>query len=310
MDTHQARAFLAVAEELHFGNAAARLQMAQPPLSRMIKRIERQLGAELFVRSTRRVELTPAGIALIEPAKALVRASEAAVEAVKSALAGERGAVRLGFAGASAQHMIGELARHVRRHSPGIDLSVLSSQFSHLGLARVVDGSLDLAIGRWDFIPDALDSRILRREEVLLALPADHPLAAVEGPVRMADLRDEPWLTLPAGPASALPNRLISLCTEAGFVPRISQTAPDSWTLMVLVGAGLGCAVTLDSVRDNTQTPGVVFRSISGDHDPLEVRLLWRRDDANPALRTVLSIASSLSGPDERTPDPAPEATD
>jgi DNA-binding transcriptional LysR family regulator len=113
----------------------------------------------------------------------------------------------------------------------------------------------------------------------------------------MAELREEPWVVLPGGFAAALPNRLNTLAMSAGFVPRIAQTAPDSWTLMVLVAAELGCAVTLDSVRDNTSTPGVAFRSLLGDHAPLEVRLIWRRMDATPALRTVLDIADRILAP-------------
>ncbi|SFV25056.1 LysR family transcriptional regulator [Micrococcus terreus] len=294
MEVRQAEAFLAVAEELHFGRAADRLGMAQPPLSRIIKQLERQLGTTLFHRTTRQVELTAAGQALVKPADELVRASRATRRAVKSALAGEAGRVRLGFAGASVNRTVGELARQVRKERPGLDFEIHSSQFSQPALERILDGSLDLAIGRWDFLPEEVDSRVIAVEEVILALPASHPLAQDAGPVDMVELREEPWVVLPGGFAAALPNRLNTLAMSAGFVPRVAQTAPDSWTLMVLVAAELGCAVTLDSVRDNTSTPGVVFRPILGEHAPLEVRMIWRRMDDNPALHAVLDIAGRL----------------
>ncbi|QCP07257.1 LysR family transcriptional regulator [Micrococcus luteus] len=291
MDVHQAKAFLAVAEELHFGRAAGRLQIAQPALSRTVKQLERSLGTDLFVRSTRRVELTAAGLALLEPARTLVQASQTAREAVQSALAGETGTVRLGFAGASTHGVVGQLARSVRRRRPGLTLEIHSSQFSHLGLERVLEGSLDVAIGRWDFIPHELASRVIAHEEAIVALPADHPHAQETGPIDVGLLRDEPWVTLPSGLGSALANRLTTLATSAGFAPRVVQQAPDSFTQMVLVAAGLGCAVTLDSVRDNSATPGVVYRPVAGDNPPLEVRMLWRSLDASPALRAVLDLA-------------------
>lgn len=291
MDVPQAHAFLAVAEELHFGRAAARLQMAQPPLSRQIKQLERHLGAELFLRSTRRVELTSAGAALVEPARRLLETSEDARRAVGSALAGETGSVRLGFAGASTHRAVGRLAQEVRRRRPGLHMEVLSSQFSHVGLERVLDSSLDLAIGRWDFIPEELDSMVIAREQVLVAIPSDHRHADEAGPIDIRLLRDDPWLSLPSGAAAALPNRLLSLGRDAGFSPRIVQTAPYSSTLLVLVAAGLGCALTLDSVRDNAAADGVAFRPPAGDNPQLEVRLLWRRDDPSPALHAVVGLA-------------------
>lgn len=198
MEVHQARAFLAVAQELHSGRAADRLQMAQPPLSRHIKRLEGELGATLFDRSTRHVALTSAGQALRQPARALVEASTTARHVVADATAGHTGTVRFGFAGASVHDLVGRLARRVRTERPGLVLEVHSSQFSHVALERVRDNSLDLAIGRWDVIPDELDSLPVAEEEVLLAVPADHPLAAAPGPVDLADLRVEEWSPSPA----------------------------------------------------------------------------------------------------------------
>ncbi|MDO5368384.1 LysR family transcriptional regulator, partial [Kocuria sp.] len=174
MEVHQAKAFLAVAEELHFGRAATKLRVAQPPLSRLIKQLEKSMGAELFERSTRHVALTPAGKALIEPATRLVATSEDAKRAVRDAVSGETGRVRLGFAGASINHKVGELARQVKAKRPGLMLELHSSQFSHLGLERLLDDSLDLVIGRWDFIPAELNSCILAHEEVMVVLPSNH----------------------------------------------------------------------------------------------------------------------------------------
>lgn len=295
MEVHEARAFLAVAQELHFGRAAAQLRIAQPPLSRLIKSIEKSLGTALFERSTRQVSLTPAGAALVEPAKELVAASENARTAVAKSVTGETGRVRLGFAGASINRTVGELARHVRSHRPGIHLELHGSQFSHLAMQKVLDGTLDLAIGRWDFIPAELRSSVLGYEELMVVLPADHPLAG-EQRVSMAQLAEESWVILPTGPGAALQNRLTSMAMAAGFMPRIAQVAPDSWTLLVLVAAQIGCALSLDTVRDNVSSDGVVFRPLAQPQRPLDVQLVWRAADPNPALRAVVRLAQNLYG--------------
>ncbi|RLY94327.1 LysR family transcriptional regulator [Kocuria tytonicola] len=300
MEVHEARAFLAVAEELHFGRAAASLRIAQPPLSRLIKSIEKSLGTELFERSTRQVSLTPAGAALVDPAKALVAASENARAAVAKSVTGETGRVRLGFAGASINRKVGELARHIRTHRPGVHLELHGSQFSHTALEKVLDGALDVAIGRWDFIPAELRSCVLGHEKVMVVLPSNHRLADAPR-VDMAELADESWVVLPTGPGAALQNRLTSLATAAGFVPRVAQVAPDSWTLVVLVAAQIGCALSLDSVRDNVSSDGVVFRPLAGAQRPLEVQLVWRAADPNPALRGVVNLARNLYGDPRRT---------
>lgn len=293
METAQAEAFLAVAEELHFGRAAARLNVAQPPLSRIIKQLEKDLGAQLFDRSTRRVELTYAGAALVEPARTVIAASEAAFQAVQHVQAGHIGLIDIGFAGASVHRSMGELARRVRQSSPGLRLQFHGSQFSHLSMDKVLDGTLDLAIGRWDFIPHEIDSRVLRLEEVILALPGGHRLAPQRS-IQVSQLASDPWIALPSGFGAALPHRLTELAKHAGFIPRVVQVAPDSWTLVVLVGAGMGCAVTLDSVRDNVTAEGVIFRPIDGVNPPLEVRVIWRKDNSNPALQTVVEAAETV----------------
>ena len=300
MEVHEARAFLAVAEELHFGRAAASLRIAQPPLSRLIKSIEKSLGAELFERSTRQVSLTPAGAALVDPAKALVAASENARAAVAKSVTGETGRVKLGFAGASINRKVGELARHIRAHRPGVHLELHGSQFSHTALEKVLDGALDVAIGRWDFVPAELRSCVMGREEVMVVLPSTHRLAGAAR-VDIAELADESWVVLPTGPGAALQNRLTSRAIAAGFVPRVAQVAPDSWTLVVLVAAQIGCALSLDSVRDNVSSDGVVFRPLTGAQRPLDVQLVWRAADPNPALHAVVRLAQNLYGDPRRT---------
>lgn len=294
MEVKQAEAFIAVAEELHFGRAADRLRIAQPPLSRMIKQLERHLGAELFIRSTRHVELTATGKALIEPAHNLVAASHEAIQTVLDARDGKIGHVRMGFAGASTYRSIGAIVRQLRRQQPGLTLDVQSSMFSPDGIQKVLNKELDIAIGRWDFLPPDVDSHVMAEEDVIIAVPPTHALAN-EPKIRIKDLAHDPWVSLPVGFGSALQNRLTNLAIAAGFVPRIVQTAPDSWALMVLVGVETGCAVTVSSVRDNLPDPGVRFKQLADSpNPPLEVRLIWRKDNLTPAVKAAVDIAKGL----------------
>lgn len=304
MEVHQAEAFIVLAEELHFGRAAARLRMAQPPLSRLIKQLERELGSPLFERTTRSVTLTTAGEALIHPAQDLLRASANAHQVVLNAVTGETGHVDIGFAGASTQSFVGALAREVRKNHHGVNLDFHSSQFAHTGLQRVLDGSLDLAIGRWDYVPAEIDSHLLAVEEAMVVVPAGHRLAN-RSTVRMKELAQDPWVTLPSGLGAALQNRLNSLAMASGFTPRVVQTAPDSWTLLVLVAAGMGCALTLDSVRDNAPTEGVSFLKVQGGNTALELRLIWRKTNKNPALPRILQSAHRLYPAESAAPDVA-----
>lgn len=293
MEIQQARAFLVVAEELHFGRAAKRLHMAQPPLSRLIRQLEAELDGMLFERNTRHVKLTPQGEALIEPARELIMLAQRIKDVVRKSKEGEIGRARLGFAGASVNQAVGELARQIRRKRPGISLELHSSQFSHVGLEKVLDGSLDLVIGRWDFLPPGISSRLTALEELLIALPEHHPLAECDA-VTAEDLADEAWIVLPGGAGATLPNRLNTLAVNAGFVPRIVQVAPDSWTLVVLVGAGVGISLILSSVRDNVPSRGVVYKPLKQEQKPVEVRLIWRRGDSNPAVQAVIEISETV----------------
>lgn len=290
MEVRKARAFLALAEDLHFGRAAARLHMAQSALSRLIAQLEDDLGAVLFARSTREVALTVQGEALVEPARELVTLSERMQEIVRRAAAGETGRVRLGFAGASVNHLVADLVKGVRRAHPGLTVELESAQLSHPGLERLRDGSLDALVGRWDFLPRSVDSRIIARESLLVALPSGHRLAQRDE-LRPADLADEPWIVLPGGSGATLSNRLHMLGVQGRFVPRIVRTAPDSATEMLLVNAGEGIALTLSGVRDNLSARGVDFRPLSANLGAVAVRLAWRWGSVEPAVRTLVDVS-------------------
>jgi DNA-binding transcriptional LysR family regulator len=287
MELHQLRAFLAVAEELHFGRAAGRLHMAQPPLSRTIQQLERELGTRLFDRTTRTVRLTAAGEALVTPARDVLDGCRVAEVAVKAAGQGETGRVRVGFAGPSSHMLVGRLARLVRRQQPGIELSLRSVTYGYEALAHVIEGSMDLALVRWSAAPPGIASRVVQEEHYVLVVPAEHPLAGCDM-VGVADLRHEPFVALPADPGSSVRDAFIRSCYEAGFAPNIVQVAPDSWTVMALVAAGVGVTFSIDTAVEHIPSDGISVVPLREGVEPTYARLAWRQDDDSPALREVL----------------------
>lgn len=287
MDIEQLRAFLAVAEELHFGRAAERLHLAQPPLSRTIKQLERQLGSLLFIRNTRSVKLTASGQALIEPARAVLEALRRAEDAVKSADGGEIGLVRIAFAGVSTHRLVARLARTVRSQHPGIELELSSQNFAQPAMKKLVSGATDIALGRWDIIPEDVESKVVMPDELVVALADTHALADSHQ-LAIGRLAGESFVSLPPHEGSVLPDRLRRLAHAHGFVANVVQIAPDTQTALALVAAEVGCHLTLASVAHNVTDPHVVFVPLADATADVGMRAAWRRGDTNPALRVVL----------------------
>lgn len=293
MELQHLRIFLAVAEQLHFGRAAEHLHMAQPPVSRNVGSLEKELGVRLFDRDTRNVRLTAAGSALVEPARAILAAVDQVRDVVVAAEAGDRGRVEIAFAGASTHRLVGELARELRRRHPGITPGLHSQNFAQPALERVLSGEMDIGLGRWDFLPAGIESRVVQREELVLAVPATHELAGADS-VAMAQFRDEPFVSLSPDAGSVLHDRLRRLAHAARFEPQIVQVAPDTWTALALVGAGVGSTLTLSSVQENVTDPHVRFIPLRDRSLPVHLRMAWRPDNRNPVLDRVFAVAEDI----------------
>lgn len=236
MELRHLKAFLAVAEELHFGRAAKRLQMAQPPLSQQIRQLEKELGVQLFRRNTRSVRLTGAGETFLDPVRTVLDDLDTAVRAARSAGRGEYGRVTIGFAGASSHETLPRLTRAVRAAHPGLELVMTGQTYANVALSRVADGSLDLGFVRLPVTRPGVEHRVIDEEELLCALPFDHPLARYEA-VPLGELADEPFVSFPANSGSTVRDAMTEACESAGFTPRVVQEAPDSYTIMALVAA-------------------------------------------------------------------------
>lgn len=298
MELKDLEAFAMVAEELHFGRAAERLHISQPPLSHRIKMLESTVGFPLFDRSTRNVELTPDGQLLLPAVRRALREANRVEETASMISAGERGRVRIGFAGASSHRALPKLSNAVRLAYPEIDLQLKSQTYVYTAMEQLEEGAIDLAFSRLPSSHPKLESRIIQIEELVCAVPADHRLAERDS-VCLNDLRSEEFVSLPDDQGSILQSTMYSLCVTAGFKPNIVQLAPDSVTIMALIAAGVGITITLSSV-ESAQEDAVVFLPIS-DASPNHMfsTLSWRRDDPAPALRRVLEVSQkALPTPD------------
>lgn len=293
MDVAQLQAFQAVADELHFGRAAERLHLAQPYLSRTIRALERDLGAPLFDRTTRRVELTAAGHALVEPARAMLALCEEARAEVGAAHRGESGRVRFGFAGPSSHSMVGMLARAVRAQHPRVNLVLRPGRYGTAVVRELLDTTIDLGLARFDRPPVGVAHRVIGEERYAVCIPSTHRLAD-RARVSVAELRDEPIVAFPETHGSTVRSTLVELAQRAGFAPRFAQSAPDSWTCVALVAAGVGLHLSTNTAVQNMRLDGLHVAELADDVAPILVYLLWRADDDTPALARVLATAEEL----------------
>lgn len=288
MEFRQFEAFLAVAEELHFGRAAEKLHIAQPALSRVIRLLEKELGTELFERTTRKVRLTPSGEALLEPAKVINVHVDGVKRIARSAQQGEIGSVTFGFAGTTGYSIMGTLAREVSREHPGINLDLRPQMYSGEALSLLRDGEIDLGVISSP-APVGISTLLVRNETLMLALPSDHPLAGQER-IGVGQLRDQRFIAYPATHGSRVRDAMLTLCAESGFVPHVAQEAPDPYSMLALVGADVGVAMVVGSSR-RIQVDGVTYRPLIDAGRVLPIALAWRDTNPSLALRTVVALA-------------------
>jgi DNA-binding transcriptional LysR family regulator len=281
----QVRAFVVVAEELHFGRAAERLQMTQPPLSRQIQKLERALGVQLFERDNRRVELTTAGETFLTEARRILALASGALEQAQRIQAGSAGTVRIGFTAVSTFSVLTSLLNLVSEAYPDIHLD-LFEMVTREQISKLTDGELDLGLARPPFDKTAFASRLLYREDLLLAVPSGHRLSHLDRPVTAEDLVNEPLIMYSPIKARYFYDLVVRLfpITSENVVHTVSQVLTMLW----LVAGGRGIAFVPAS-SSRLGIPGVTLHSIDGQPaQPVELHLLWSRESRNPALYTVL----------------------
>lgn len=282
------RCFVAVADELHFGRAAARLNMTQPPLSRQIQLLEHALGAQLLDRANRRVRLTPLGRTFLPQAQRLLQFAEGAVESIQRAARGDAGTVTIGFTAASGYDFLPHVIHKLRTRLPEVSF-VLKEAVTARQLEALASGRLDIALVRPPVSPTRYSSKVVLREPMILALPAEHRMAGQEV-IDLADLGDEPVIGYSAGEARYFHDLVHRLFVGAGGVPNLVQQVSQIHSVLALVRTGLGVALVPEAAR-RLGFDGVVYRNLA----PLagngaELVAAWLPGDEQPVVRRVLDI--------------------
>lgn len=283
----QARSFVAVAEELHFGRAAERLNMTQPPLSRQIQKLERSVGVELLDRDNRRVALTAAGHAFLIDAKRLVVAAERAPDNARRIAAGQLGEIRIGFTAASGFSLLGPLLAEISERIPKVHLD-LSELVTHEQVNALLDGDLDMGLARPPFDEKLFESALLFSEGLFVAVPSGHRLATLPRDILFADLRDEALIM--HSPIKA--RYFYDLVVRRVEVEHknVRHTVSQILTMVALVAAGRGIAFVPESAK-LLGVDGVRYLRLAEiTDDPVELHAIWSRESRNPALGGLVDI--------------------
>ena len=291
VDLRQLRYFQAVAEELHFGRAAARLAIAQPALSRQIQQLEQELGTPLLRRTQRRVELLPAGALLLERSRQIQQDLARALADTRRTGAGDLGTLALGFIHSSTYGLLPAIIGRFRRLYPGIQLELheLPITAQHAALVR---GTIDLGLLRVQAAPAGLEVVPVMPDPFVLAVPAQHPLAA-RTRVRLKAIAGEPFVMFSKDGAALFHERIQAMFEQAGVLPDIAQHATQIHTVIGLVGAGLGVAIVPASGR-NLHPRNVRFVEIADKAEPVHVALAWRRGHETPVIRSFRKVTQEV----------------
>ncbi len=289
------RQFVAVAEELHFGRAATRLHMTQPPLTAAIQGLERRLGVRLFERSPRAVALTPAGHALLPEVKRLLQAAEGLPRLAQAAAAGLSGRLRLAFVSSVAYGPLPGWLGSFRAAQPEVALALREATLD-VQLEAFAAGEIDagFVLHAEGAAPPGLAAWRALHEPLVLALPAAHPLAARRS-LTLAAVADEPLVIFPRTIAPSLYDAVLGHYRAAGRTPRIAQEAIQMQTIVNLVSAGLGLA-WVPAALMQLQRPGVVYRPLAGTPLRCETSLVWREPAPPVVQRFVDHVTGHVTG--------------
>jgi DNA-binding transcriptional LysR family regulator len=281
-DLRQVRAFLAVAESLHFGRAADRLAMTQPALSRTIRELEEAIGVPLFERSTRRVRLTSAGAAFAAECRIALGHLELAAKAAKGAARGEQGRLRVGYMDFAIKGRLPRILQAFRAAAPNVavDLEYMPTAAQQVAL---LEGRIDIGFVIGAFQAHDVASVCVDEDDYVALLPEHHALAA-RASVKLADLEGEPFVIGTEETFSSFRPRVFELCRAAGFFPDIVQEASNSNGIFGLVAAGAGVTIYAGCAR-NTPRAGVAIKPLAGVRSRIPIHAAWLADHPSEALR-------------------------
>ncbi len=289
MELRHLRYFSAVAEELNFTRAAARLGIGQPPLSQQIQQLEREIGTPLFYRPPRGVSLTEAGKRFLRDAQEILSLSDRALENARRASRGETGTLRVGFTSSAAFHpFVSAIIRDFGIAYPDVGINLIEDTTTQL-LQALNSSRLDAAFMRpTSGEARSLECHLLFKEPMLVALPSGHRCAA-QSRIPLSALCDETFVLYPRRNGRALHDAIIQACEQAGFQPRIAQEGPQMATTINLVAAGVGVSIVPASMSQ-IQARGVHFREIAGPGPRAALSLVSLQSDAASPLRNFVDL--------------------
>jgi len=298
MELRHLKYFVAVAEELHFGRAAERVGISQPPFSQQIKSLEEEIGAPLLLRSKRHVELTAAGkVFLLEARKSLAQAEYATQTALRAAR-GEIGQLTVGFVSSAIYGEFTSVFHLMRARLPGVVLT-LHDMTSEEQVKAIKEHKLDVGLVRPP-VPGAesLSFQIVFREPFVVVLPQNHKLAR-QKLIDVKDLAQESFLMVPRALGPGFYDQIIQFCAQSGFAPRVALETSSTQTIVSLIAGGLGISLVPHSLQSLRRT-GVVYRPLKPPVPTTELAVMWRPEDSSAALRLFLGIirqaAKNFSG--------------
>jgi DNA-binding transcriptional LysR family regulator len=282
------RYFVAVAEELHFGRAALRLHLAQPPLSQQIRKLEEILGYPLFLRTSRAVKLTSAGEVFLERAKRTLRNVQEDMDEARSVGRGEEGFLRVGFIGSAMLTPLPAMLGRYRRLYPKVSLQ-LHESFTSAVVQKLLKGELDAGFLRDSGQASGLEIEQLFSEPFIAVVPRKHALAKYKA-ISAKELRDEPFVFFSPAAGTLAYEKPVSLCEEHGFRPRVVQEAPQWLTIMRLVGAGLGVTIAPACVKQ-IAAPNVACLSLRRTVVQSDIELAYRSDEDRAVVEAIATVA-------------------
>lgn len=294
MELRQLRYFIAVAEELHFRRAAARLHISQPPLSQQIASLEDELGCRLLNRTRRRVELTAAGEAFLRDARAMLDELDVAVATVHRIETGQAGLLRVNFVGSALLSIVPGIVQRFRRARPDVEIE-LRERSTVEQLRALNAGVVDVGLVRPPIETDgALATEVVVRERTVAAIPSGHPLAKLSR-VPLRRMAAEPLVLFPRDQAPGFHDLLTGRLAATGTSPHVVQYAPEMLTIIGLVAAGIGVSPVPASLA-HLALDGVTYRPLIGA-PASELLAVWRADDESPLLGAFLAEARAAPAP-------------
>lgn len=280
--------FVTVAEELHFGRAARRLFMSQPPLSQQIKQLEEEIGVVLLTRTKRQVLLTAAGEVFLGEARKILAHARHAVEAARRAARGEVGQLSVGFVSSAVYGQVPALFRLMRSRYPRVSL-LLQDLTSEEQVEALKVNSIDVGIIRPPVVDaESLAMRVIWQEAFMVALPESNPLSRQEE-ITIEELAEESFIQISRHVAPGYYDQCIRICARAGFAPRIVQEARTLPTIVSLIASGMGLSILPTSLL-SLQRSRVVYRPLKHPAPTTDLAVIWRPADESPTLRSFLEI--------------------